>query len=442
MDISQRALLNNRSAIDTVAKNIANVNTDGYKRRRVDVAQLIGFGQVTSYTNRENMTRIRNRFIESQLRNEQHKLGKFQTSEMLLRNVESIFGEPLQSGLNSVMSEFWNAWNDLGNNPENPSARVIVRDKSVLLGNTFNRLYNDLKGLQQEVGVDISEKVKRVNDLLRQINSINGQLRKNSSSDLLDQRDSFVSELATILNIEIREYSDNDMTISTGGRILISKDYLGEILMEGSYENGFANYIFRLNSGQEPLVISSGELGSLIAVNNTNIPGFVQKLNQMAFNIAQYVNQIHRNGYNQNGVTNVNFFKDGITGAGDFAVSEEVRTNPDLIATSNVLGEPGNGTLAHMIFDLQTEPLFNNDTITNFYHALISQVGSQVQEASFLRESQEMILQNLKNQQDSVSGVSLDEEMTHLIEYEKAFQAAARLVNTADKMIDTLLSIV
>jgi len=441
-DISKRSLLSHQSAINTTAKNIANVNTEGYKRRRVNLSQLgFGFSGLSGSMSPRGVDRIRQQFAESQLWYENQNLGKYQTDEMLLTRTEDIFGEPGDSGLANVLTEFWNSWNDLANNPESQSVRSLVRDKGVLLANTFNRLHSDLKNFQKQIGVDVQEKVKQVNQLINQIRTINEQMGVSASDDLLDQRDLLVNELSQLLNIEVRENQDGNITVSTGGHILVSGSDVNELDTEVSTENRAlsVNVIFKL--GNRSANITSGELGSMIEVINKQIPEQIEQLNTLAKSISERVNEVHSSGYNLDGATGIEFFQTGITQADELKVSDAILKDSTLIASSAASGESGDGSIAQSIFDIQFESIIQNNTVADFYNSLISRVGGSVKEAAFLRSSQEMVIQNLQNRRDAVSGVSLDEEMTKLIEYERAYQAAARMISAADEMIQTVLNL-
>ncbi len=442
-DISKRSLLSHQSAINTTAKNIANVNTEGYKRRRVNLSQLgFGFSGLSGSMSPKGVDRIRQQFAESQLWYENQNLGKYRTDEMLLTRTEDIYGEPGDSGLANVLTEFWNSWNDLANNPESQSVRSLVRDKGVLLANTFNRLHSDLKNFQKQISVDVQEKVKQVNRLINQIRTINEQMGVSASDDLLDQRDLIISELSQLLNIETRENQDGIVTVSTSGQILVSGSDVNELDTEVSTQDRAlsVNVIFKF--GNRPTNITSGELGSMIGVINEHIPEQIDQLNILAKSLSERVNAVHSSGYNLDGITGIDFFKSGITQADELKVSDAVLEDATLIATSAAAEEAGDGSIAQSIFDIQFESVVQNNTVADFYNSLISRVGGRVKEAAFLSNSQEMVVQNLQNERDAVSGVSLDEEMTKLIEYERAYQAAARMISSADEMIQTVLNLV
>ena len=146
-EIGKRSLLSYQAAIDTTSGNIANVNKQGYSRRRVDLSDLTagipGIGRIGLGVNVENIERIRERMIEYQLYQETQNLGRYESGEMMLKQLEGIYAESSGAGLSNILSQFWNSWNDLANDPESQANHAVVKDKGIVLANTFNRIHND-----------------------------------------------------------------------------------------------------------------------------------------------------------------------------------------------------------------------------------------------------------------------------------------------------------
>ncbi len=446
LDISKRALLSHRSAIDVTSKNISNVNTKGYSRRRTNFealnGSLLGFNQINSQTSHETLQRVHNRFIENQLSRQNHYFKKYEMDEMIFKQVEDIFGEPYESGLANTLTEFWNAWSELANDPESQYGRTIVRDKSLSLAQNFNRVYNDLNQLRNSIHGDVGRKVEVVNQKLSQLKQLNKQIMSNSSDDLMDQRDLLVRDLSDLINIEVREGDKGQVSLFAGGQLLVSHNTINELSVSSSGEGDQS--VINIISGQanQQVSINSGEIGSLIEMYNEHIPNYLEQLNTLAKNIANQVNAIHKNGYNTEGTTGINFFAEDVTTAGNFRINSEVRSNPALIATTNRDNEPGNGVIAQAIYDLQSRDSLQGTTPADFYNSLVTEIGSKIQESEYLSTSQGKVVQNLQNQKDSISGVSLDEEMVNLTQYEQGYQAAAKVVNTVNDMMLTVLNLI
>ncbi len=212
-------------------------------------------------------------------------------------------------------------------------------------------------------------------------------------------------------------------------------------MVDARAENGSVGFELRLSGDGREVTITSGELGSLMEIGARFIPETLDRLDLIARTIAERVNDVHRRGYNLDGVSGTAFFARRVSGAADFAMNPEVLRDPSLIAASNSPDGPGDGSIAQAVCDIRSEPALSNGTISDFYNALISRVGSRVQQAHFSLNSQELVVESLQNQRDAVSAVSLDEEMTRLIEYEQAYQASARMIDTVNSLVDTILNI-
>ena len=437
-ETSKRSLLNHQSAINTTANNVANVYTEGYSRRQIDLSKLsLGFGNMSD----ESVTRVKTQFLDNQIWFENQAFGKQSMNEMLLNQVETVFGEPGDSGLSSILTEFWNSWSNLSNNPESDSARALVRDKGVMLCNTFNRLDNNLKNLQIQSGQEIQQKVNEVNLLINQLGSLNKQIDMHRSSDLYDQRDLLLTELSEKIDINVSENDSGTVEVLSGGYIIISEDFTNQLKVNTTQGNdGSFHTEIKTVQGDNSINISSGELGGLLEFYNTHISSYIKSMDELATTITKEVNKTHSKGFNLSGLTDINFFNSSVTGSGDMAVSKEILSDVSLISTSRESNTEGDGNIAQSISDLQFDSIIKNKTVIDNYNSIISDVGSKVQESKFIRQNQQKIVEQLNINKASMTGVSLDEEMTQLIQYEQAYEAAAKMISTVDELMQTILS--
>ncbi len=444
-EIGKRSMLAYQSAIDTTAGNISNVNTKGYTRRRVDLSDLsegiAGLGRIGFGVTVEDVTRIRQRMIEHQLYQETQHLGRFETGEMMLNQLESVFGESSGAGLSNLISEFWNAWSDLANDPESQANRSIVKDRAVVLANSFNRIHADLQSMQDQLSIEINSKVESINQITNQIAEINQQIMFTNSPELMDKRDSLLADLSKQVNIDVKENENGQVTISTSGLILVSEEMVNELTTTITRDDEHNSITVDFKNMNHQPEISSGQLASLLEVHNQNIPENIDKLNILANSLANNVNSIHSSGYNLDNITGVNFFDANTNGASGFKVNSAIINDPGLIATKTTTTTgPGEGDLASAIYSLQNEALVDGQTASNYYISMLSIIGSEIQQTEFLHNSQQIIVEQIVNQKESISGVSLDEEMTKLMQYEQSYQAAIRVINTVDEMLETLLA--
>ncbi len=444
-EIGRRSLSTYKSAIDVTSGNIANANNPGYTRRRVDLRNLTQtngvLGRLGSGVSPGDLLRTRQRFAETALWRENAGLAKYEQSETMLQQVESIFGDASSGGLSNVLSEFWNSWNDLANDPESDSLRSLVKNKGQLLADSMNNTYNRTLQFQQQIKPQISGTVNDINRIGRQLVNLNRELRVSDNPDLLDSRDQLISDLSKMINISVKEKDTGEVSIFSGGYLLVSDTKQNELSVSFNSDSAVqsAAVVFK-DSNFEP-EIEGGTLAGMMDTFNNKIPSYLDSLDTLAVNVAEKVNELHAAGYNVAGTTGVNFFDDGVSGASSFRMNAAIVEDPTLIATRAATEGVGSNSVAESIFNLQFDTIVENQAPSDFFTNLLSVIGSDIDNASFLRESQELITQNLQNQKDQVAGVSLDEEMTKLVQYEQAYQAAAKIINTVDQMLETVLSL-
>lgn len=443
-NVTRHSLLNYQSALDATSRNIANMNTEGYKRRRVDMTRYsVGFSRINGGLSENNIVRMRQRFVEDQLYLENERMGQYNMDEQILNRVEGIFGTGDSNGLIDLLNEFWNGWEDLANNPESQSQRTILRNKGVSIAHWFNRVHGDVKALKTQIREEIQDTVRQTNQYLTQLADLNKAIQLNQDNDLLDQRDIVLDKLSGLLDINIMENDDQSVVISSGGQILVSRNSAYQIESEVTTSNGYTQIKIMRTEGSKVLDVESGRLGSQLTNHNQRINNYLADLNTLATSISSMVNSIHSSGYDLSGNTGNNFFEPDITGAGDFSVSADILSDPSLIAAASASGDPGNGSIALSISALRNNTSMPGSvTLGEYYTVLVGQVGQDVQNADFSKTNQTKIIQSLKNQMEATSGVSVDEEMTNLLQFEQGYQAAAKMVNAIDDFAKTILNMV
>ncbi len=441
LEIGKRSLLAFQSAVQTTGNNIANASNEYYRRRRVTFDQLnFGFNRLGLTI--DDAIRLRHRFAEYQIYSENQYLGKYQSTYRLLSQIEAVFNENSEAGLSKVIDDFFGAWNDLAKDPESDYARNLVLDKAMVLSNTFHRIDSDLQNIKDQIIPETQMTVDDINKKLQLIHKINQQIRKQPNSDLLDQRDRILDELSKQISIQIKEKDNGEINVYSDGILLVSYDTMNELETVTETKNGAKSLKLRLkNSGYE-LNPNNGEISSLLNAFNKILPEYKEKLDTLASTLAQKVNEIHRNGENLDGVSGMNFFAEDITGISDFRVNQAIIENASLIASKAIGADEGDGSIAQQISDLQFASLFDEGTTGDYYQSFLTGLGNSIQEAEYMSSSQEMIVQQLKNQRDAVTGVSMDEEMTRMVQYQQAYEAAAKVITTVDEMMTTVMQMV
>jgi len=448
LNIARRALFSQRTGMTVTGHNIANASTPGYSRQRVNLIpglpERVSFGMLGSGVVADRVERLRERFIDRQLRTASSSLGEAVSQQQLLSQVEAFFNEPSDTGLNAVMTKFFSSFQDLATHPEDSAMRNGVLQQGLLLVQSFRGLASNIKSLRDDLLTGVTAKVDRINQLAKEISDLDVQIITARAvgaepNDLLDQRDLKLDQLSQLAPIHVSEDSRGSVMVSIGGTVIASR--AGAVPLQATV----SGTQIQITAGQSNLTINvtGGDLGGLLKAANVTLPGYLSQLDQLASTLITRVNQLHSAGFGIGAVppTGINFFTG--TDASTIAVDPAITSNVNNIAAS-ADGAPGNNSVALALAGVGEENLLNGGTasIMQYYSGLVSGIGSTIVSANSTITSQDLILTQLENQRSSVSGVSLDEEMTKLIIYQRGFEAAARLVNSVDDMFQTILDMV
>ena len=172
LQIGRNALLTQQKAIDITGNNIANVNTPGYSRQRLNMEQsapirVLGTTMSTGVQAQQKIQRFYDQFIQSQLNNENENLGRWEAQKTALEKIEVLFDEVSGYGLSTAMSGFWNAWQDLANNPSGHVERASMLSAGQYLSATFNQLSNNIASAQKDINVSVNHVVADVNQMAK-----------------------------------------------------------------------------------------------------------------------------------------------------------------------------------------------------------------------------------------------------------------------------------
>ncbi len=465
MDVGRRSLANSQTALQTTAHNIANKSTEGYSRQRVDMVTnesvgegrlRIGMGARASQVNRTN-----NEYLEKQLEHEGNQLG-YQTSKSeMLGRVEQVYNEQVNKGLNHSLGNFFNSFRELSNNPESLATRTQVKESAEYLAKDFNRVNGQLKEIQNDADFRIGLKVEEINQSTREIAQLNQkiqtiELNGTPANDERDRRDLLVKQLGEKVSIKSAESKDGMLAISVAGTGVLVSGHSQRDLVTASTpgrdnkREGNVDIFYKSTDHSTPVNITKqikgGELGGLLEVRDSVVNDFIGGMDQLAAKVTEEVNMAHVQGYDRNGQTGNLFFADNysVDGAAEnMKLSEAVSNDVGRIAAGAQPDAAGDNRMANVLSGLQYKGVFDGGktTLDDHYNALVGKIGIEAQRANSAAESQGDIVGQLKNLRESISGVSIDEEMTKMIEFQKAFDASARMVRTADEMMDTVLNL-
>jgi flagellar hook-associated protein 1 FlgK len=558
LSIGSKALLAQQKGIYVTGNNIANVNTPGYTRQRVnlstDVPVNTSIGPVGTGVTAIDVERIYQRFLGVQINNETQTRGNWEAQKDMLERVEMIFDESAGYGLNNIMNEFWTAWQDLSNNPSGHVERTVLIAKSEIMSETFANNYKDLQTIQQDIDTMIEGTIEEINLLSEKIARLNDKIVQmesggNAANDYRDQRDVLLNELSELIEINSFENSVGGVTISMGsGQPLVEGTNAYQLSTRINYL-GHENIVWLDAAGNTVDItgsINGGKVKGWLDIRDIDIRHYMNRLDTLAQNLMVEVNTLHAGGYGLDGSTGNDYFTGAsaasgvmdslltITaeegGAGNISIklvdggtagAETVTTDPitgdiqiaiedgvstrDQIATvlqshsaiasavalapggtpwtlgvgsdavtlnggasalnmqvnsaivsdeqliaaaasfDTVPGDkPGDNSNAIAIANLRSTKILNNNmsTFDAYYESFIGDVGYEVQQADAFYEHQSEMVHQLENYRESISGVSVDEEMVNLVKYQNAYQAAAKLISTADEMMQSVLNMI
>ena len=459
MDTGKRSLMNSQTALQTVGHNIANKSTEGFSRQRVELQSNVpiteGNLQIGMGARAGVVTRVNNPWLEKQIQREGMNMGFQDSRSDALQRVEQVYNEQTNKGLNQYMTDFFNSFRELSNSPESLASRTLVREAADSMAKDFARVTGQLTAVQEDLDGQIITTVDEINQITKEIASLNEKVQMvevqgSPANDERDRRDLLLKKLGEKIDISWAEGKDGLVTVTAGRTAILVSGVGSSDLQTSSANDRNRAEIYFMGAGKTPAKITEqitgGRIGGVLDVRDKVIEDLKGHADQLAYTVATEVNKAHIEGFDRSGRPGVLFFemptgKQGAAGA--MAVNKTVATDVSRIAVGAQPGAVGDNTIANVISSLQYQQVMNDGTATmdDYYNNQVGQIGALVQRAIKSQESQKNVMSQLGNIRESISGVSLDEETTKMIEYQKTYDASARLIRVADEMFDTVLNL-
>ncbi|MGE5399252.1 MAG: flagellar hook-associated protein FlgK [Ignavibacteriales bacterium] len=444
-DIAGRSLSVYQRALDVTSHNIVNANNPDYARQKVifgsERSETVRGGEIGAGVKIDDVTRIKNYMTETQIRSYNQKYSDTDKRSSVLGQVESLFSEPSDLGLSNMISSFFNSWDEMASSPNSIPLRNNVIQSASKLSNKIQSVYDGLNQIQEDIKGQVEEKVDEINTSLQEIQTLNKQINESkvtnqSVNDLMDRRDKKIDELSKIVNINVHTDDRGAVSISIGG--IFAADEFSSSKFKTNLSNGKLS--LTSEDGSATATLNGGELNALTDMYSNQIPEYQNSINTIAQNIMDSVNNIHKTGFDLNNNTGQDFFTSYSGGVLKFI------SNPSAIAASaaNALGtgEKGNSDIAVAIAKLSDSKMIGGSSIGDYYNSMISGIGALKSSNDQSAESNQLVLDQLTMQRNSDSGVSVDEEMTNVIKFQKSYEASAKLIKVSDDMLQTLLNMV
>ncbi len=486
LELSRRALSSQQAALNVTGHNIANANTQGYTRQLANLTAttpdtIPAMGRnlsLGSGVTLDTITRARDAFVDRQFRGETSKQQYWAAKQDSLTKVEDIINEPSDNSLSNDMNQFWVAWSDLSKGPENSGARSVVKERTLTLIDSLHAISTQISDRQNDLDSQVNVQIAQINVYANQIKDLNDQIKRaevagDSPNDLRDSRDKLVDELSKIVSVRVTETRDSNFTdrqvnsykvdIGDPPQTLVDDGVASQLEgvpgVPGIGGDGITDVQWVVDGNHpgsgavpDPLVLGQnlGTLQANIETRDTFLTALQGKYDALAKGIVTAVNELHRTGTTGAGMTNISFFDSAELTASTISLDISIAGDINNIVTG--LGAAGDGNIATKISSLSTgwSSLSAGSQLANktaygtsfgdYYGATVAQLGVDVQQANRMKAGEDVLLTNVTNQRESLSGVSLDEEMTNLIKFQKSYTAAARMVTMMDDMLSTLMS--
>jgi flagellar hook-associated protein 1 FlgK len=465
LNLASRSLQTQMTGVEVSGQNLANVNTAGYTRQSVDIQTgpdvSTNIGPEGTGANAVAIQQVVNALLNGQIQNQQSTSGYWNAQQTAFQSAQTGLNEFLNgtgsttsttagntatdTGLSGQLSGLFAAFQAVATSPTSIAARQALVSQAQTLATTFNQVNSQLDATRASLNSSLGSDVDSANKLLSGIASLNRQISAAEFSgatpnDLLDQREQDLENLSSLTSITTSTGTNGALDVSIGGQTLVSGSQVLDTLQ--TYDasgNGSGQLLVQTATGGVNLTLTGGSMQGTIDARDGELAAMQGGINTLASSLISQVNTIHGGGFSLTGTAGQNFF-DG-TGASNISVNATLINNPSLVQVSGSATASGDNSVALQLADLATEnqSTLNNQTFSASYDQTVAALGDSLQTANDQVNNQTAVTNMLSTQRSSVSGVNVDQEMTNLMSFQRAYEASAQLVSTLNTMLgDTL----
>jgi flagellar hook-associated protein 1 len=463
IQIALQAVLTHSQAIEIIEHNVANATTPGYRRQAAVLSASVptpgygmgidtqyGAGQRGTGVLMDRIQRFSSDFMDARYRAAGGEAQDWSAQSTILTQVESLMAETSTSGLIPKLDQFWSGWQKLAADPTNSSLRTMLLDDASSLTDAIRTRALELTRVRLDQNNTLENQVTEINDIAGQIAKLNGEISHvqavaEQPNDLLDQRDLLLDRLSEIAGASSFIQPNGEAIVNIGGHVLVTGQ--DTIQLKAEVDPASADHLYQVvwPDGQV-LHPPSGEMKGVLTVRDQTIKEQLDGLDDLAASLIDQVNTLHMdaNGRDLNGNPGIEFFVPGGN-----AIS--IRVNSLLTAAGiaaggvdTATGEEFDNLIADKIAALKTtKVLIGTDstrTLNEFYNTQVTKLATETARASSNTGHKGLLFTALDQQRESLTGVNLDEEAANLAKYQKAYQAAARVMNAYDELLDTVIN--
>lgn len=438
-----------QAGIDVTSHNIANANTTGYTRQRVLQQARPPWdspnGPMGTGTDVTAVQRLRDSFLDARVRTTSADAAFDRTLSGLLGRVEQITGEP-DAGIAVELDEVWASFEDLANEPDSPAARRQVVSALGTLSARFNSVAGGWDTLASDTRDSRDAHVAEVNELLTSVADIDRRLMnagdRATPPDLLDDRDRMLDRIAEVTGASVTPRADGTVTVQLNGQTLLDGATANRLQVTSTDDL----QVVDVASGSTTTVTARGDLGAFTSFLQTELPAQRSALDTVARSLADALNAQHAAGLvHPSGAAGAPLMSyDAANPLGIAATLRVAITDPDQLATAGGVNgggttDPFDGRNAQALADLRTADT-GTGSLQSQYRGLVVDLGARVAGATRSARSREELHHAADQARVSVTSVSLDEEMVNLVNYQRALEAASRVMTTVDQALDVLVN--
>jgi flagellar hook-associated protein 1 FlgK len=430
--------------MDVTGNNIANVNTRGYSRQRVDLRSTL---EVDFYNNGRHhlgtgvgiasISRARDFFVDRSASRNFSDMGRLSSQASGLAGIDAAYGEPSDQGIANALGKFFDAFSNLGSDAASAANRGEARRAALVLTDRIRGVSGELARQRSQVMDSAGASFTRINELAEQIADLNKVIAQggpgSSPNQALDERQLALDELSGLVKIQSVVQQNGTLTITAGGSILVDQ---GEHRpLDAIFNPADASF----DAARASALGSGALVGMVQALADIDLHS--GRLDSLASGLRDAVNAVHRTGLTASGTPAGDLFTG--TSAASLRVADAVEQSADNIAAGSS-GRPGDGGIAQAIADLRDDAMasLGTRTFADYFRDSVSMAANDARQANSQLDIEGALSQQIESQRQQVSGVSLDEEFAEMVKLQRSYQAASRALNVFNEVTEDLLGMI
>lgn len=446
ISIALQSMMAHQAAISVTANNVSNINTEGYTRQRAELVEadavfngsyMVGMG-----VKLDQITSLRDRILELRIQDEKQQQGSLEAQVSALQDLETLFASDTET-IGDSINDFFNSISALSVDASNIPLREAMLTSAKNLVNSFHSAASTLQQRGFSLDLEIEQAAQQVNDITSEIAMLNGEISSHASDaggmgQLEDRRTVLLQKLSSLIGNQVIVANDGLSVTTDNGVPLVTGNKATPLSVTKQADGSV-----RILSGSTDLTdhIAGGKLHGLLAVRQEVIPGLLNQLDTLAAGITTAFNSVHRGGTDLDGNAGTDFFSPPPAGNVGAAASMSLAISSSRQIAASSDGEAGSDGNLNLLLALREQGIIDGDSPSDYYAKIAYSLGSELSSAKAELNASDLVLGQLAEQRGAISGVSLDEEAANLIRYQRAFEAAARVLTVLSELTETSVNL-